>query len=41
MDELTQSVFIKISDYSDFDDEKELYELWKGLVENLKSVVGG
>src|SRR5882757_9393783 len=31
LDELTQTTFIKISDYSDFDDHAELRELWKGL----------
>jgi uncharacterized protein YndB with AHSA1/START domain len=41
LDELTQTTFIKVTDYSDFDDQKELYELWKGLIENLKTVVGG
>lgn len=39
--ELTQSTFIKISDYSDFDDMEELQDLWEGLIENLKKVVGG
>jgi hypothetical protein len=39
--ELTQTTFFKITDYSDFDDVKELQELWQGLVENLKAVVGG
>ena len=39
--ELTQTTFIKISDYSDFDDMEELQDLWEGLVENLKKVVGG
>jgi len=39
--ELTQTTFFKITDYSDFDDVKELRELWEGLVENLKAVVGG
>jgi uncharacterized protein YndB with AHSA1/START domain len=41
LDELTQTTFFKITDYSDFDDLKELHELWDGLVENLKTVVGG
>jgi uncharacterized protein YndB with AHSA1/START domain len=41
MDELTQTTFIKISDYSDFDDHAELREVWKGIVDNLKTVVGG
>jgi hypothetical protein len=39
--ELTQSVFLKVFDYSDFEDVKELRDLWGGLVENLRKVVGG
>ncbi len=39
--ELTQTTFIKIFDYSDFEDLDELQDLWEGLVENLKKVVGG
>jgi len=39
--ELTQTTFLKIVDYSDFDDHEELQDLWEGLVENLKKVVGG
>ncbi len=39
--ELTQSVFLKVVDYSDFDDLKELHDLWDGLVDNLKKTVGG
>jgi hypothetical protein len=39
--ELTQSVFLKVSDYSDFDDLNELQDLWDGLVENLRKTVGG
>lgn len=41
INELTQTTFLKVSDYSDFDDIEELEELWKGLIENLKKVVGG
>jgi hypothetical protein len=39
--ELTQSVFLKISDYSDFDDLRELNGLWHGLIESLRKTVGG
>jgi uncharacterized protein YndB with AHSA1/START domain len=39
--ELTQSVYLKIFDYSDFDDQKELQDLWDGLIENLRKTVGG
>jgi uncharacterized protein YndB with AHSA1/START domain len=41
LNEITQSVYIKITDYSDMDDEAELYDLWQGLIDNLKDVVGG
>jgi hypothetical protein len=39
--ELTQSVFLKVSDYSDIEDHKEVSDLWHGLVDNLRKVVGG
>jgi hypothetical protein len=39
--ELTQSVYIKILDYSDFDDLRELHALWDSLVEVLRKTVGG
>jgi len=41
VNELTQTTFLKVIDYSDFDDLKELDDLWEGLVENLRNVVGG
>jgi len=41
VNELTQTVFLKVVDYSDFDDLGELQDLWDGLIENLKKVVGG
>lgn len=41
MNELTQTTFLKVIDYSDFDDLNELDDLWEGLVENLRKVVGG
>lgn len=39
--ELTQSVFLKIIDYTEIDDNKELHDLWNGLVERLRKTVGG
>jgi hypothetical protein len=39
--ELTQSVFLKVFDYSDFEDMRELRDLWDSLVENLCKTVGG
>lgn len=41
VNELTQTTFLKVVDYSDFDDLNELDDLWEGLVENLRAVVGG
>jgi len=41
VNELTQTVFLKISDYSDMDDNEELFDMWEGLVESLKETVGG
>jgi uncharacterized protein YndB with AHSA1/START domain len=41
VNELTQTTFLKIIDYSDFDDLHELDDLWEGLMDNLRSVVGG
>ncbi len=41
MNELTQSVFIKVTDYSEIDDLEELHDLWTSLVESLKEIVGG
>jgi uncharacterized protein YndB with AHSA1/START domain len=40
-DELVNSTYIKISDYSDFDDMEELQDVWESLIANLKKVVGG
>ena len=41
MNELTQSVFIAVTDYSDMNDEEESMDLWENLVESLKEIVGG
>jgi uncharacterized protein YndB with AHSA1/START domain len=38
MNELTQEVYIKITDYSDLDDQ-EVYDLWEGLIHDLKEIV--
>ena len=38
--EFTQTSFIKIIDYSDMDNEDDLYDLWDGLIANLKEQVG-
>ncbi len=39
--EMTQSSFLKVIDYSDMDDEEELEDLWVHLVDKLKETVGG
>jgi uncharacterized protein YndB with AHSA1/START domain len=39
--ELTQSVYLKVFDYSDFNDHHELQDLWDGLIETLRKTVGG
>jgi uncharacterized protein YndB with AHSA1/START domain len=39
--ELTQSVFLKVADYSEADSEDDLQELWDGLVATLKEIVSG
>ena len=41
MNELTQSVFIKITDYSLMDDQDELMDLWESMIDALKETVGG
>ena len=41
VNDLTQTVFLKITDYSEMDDEEELYDMWEGLVQELKETVGG
>lgn len=40
MNELTQTVYVKITDYSDMEDE-EAHELWESLTHDLKEIVGG
>ena len=40
MNELTQEVFIRITDYSDIDME-EANELYESLIHDLKEIVGG
>jgi len=41
MNELTQMVFIAISDFNDIDDDEELQDLWESLIHSLKEIVGG
>ena len=39
--ELTQSVFLRITDYSENNDAEELEDMWENLVIALKETVGG
>ncbi|MDQ1089057.1 MULTISPECIES: START-like domain-containing protein [unclassified Siphonobacter] len=39
--DLTNSTFLKITDYSDNNDEEDLQALWDGLIDSLREVVGG
>lgn len=41
LNELTQTTFLKVTDYSDFDDLTELKDLWDSLIDQLRKVVGG
>ncbi len=41
LNELTQTTFVKIIDYSDWDDKEEQSELWQNLLQSLKETVGG
>lgn len=39
--DLTQTVFLKVIDYSDFEDIKEVTALWSSLIDSLRKTVGG
>ncbi len=39
--ELTQTLFLKVIDYSDGYDDEELEAIWDGLVGKLKEIIGG
>jgi hypothetical protein len=39
--DMTQSVFLKVFDYTDVEDLNELQDLWDSLVDNLRKTVGG
>ena len=41
MNDLTQTVFLQVTDYSDLDDEEEQQDLWENLVYALKEIIGG
>lgn len=39
--ELTQTLFLKVIDYSDSYDDEELESIWESLIHNLKEIIGG
>ncbi|MFD2201000.1 START-like domain-containing protein [Shivajiella indica] len=39
--ELTQTLFLKVIDYSDSYDDEELESIWENLVLHLKEIIGG
>jgi uncharacterized protein YndB with AHSA1/START domain len=39
--ELTNATFLKVTDNSDNHDETELEDIWDGMVDKLKEIVGG
>lgn len=39
--ELTQTLFLKVIDYSDVYDEDESVSIWEGLIGRLKEIIGG
>ncbi|MGM0947217.1 MAG: START-like domain-containing protein [Bacteroidota bacterium] len=39
--ELTQTLFLKVIDYSDGYDDEELTAIWEGLIGKLKEIIGG
>ena len=41
LNELTQTTFLIVTDYSEMTDNEELQDMWEGLVSNLKETVGG
>lgn len=39
--DLTQTLFLKVIDYSDVYDEDESVSIWDGLIGRLKEIIGG
>jgi uncharacterized protein YndB with AHSA1/START domain len=39
--ELTQTLFLKVTDYSDVYDEEESLSIWDGMIARLKEIIGG
>ena len=41
LNEMTQTTFIKVQEYSEIEDKEEQGEVWEGLFNTLKETVGG
>jgi hypothetical protein len=39
--DMTQSVYLKVFDYTDVEDLDEIQDLWDSLIDNLRKTVGG
>ncbi len=40
LNELTQSLYLRVIDYSEQDDEEEMQDIWDGLIGSLKEIIG-
>ena len=40
INELTQSVFIRVEEYTETDDLEESYQIWDNLLSQLKEIIG-
>ncbi len=40
INELTQSVFIRVEEYTETDDLEESYQIWENLLAQLKEIIG-
>ncbi|MDZ7608870.1 MAG: START-like domain-containing protein [Cyclobacteriaceae bacterium] len=41
LNEMTETTFVKVTEYADFEDKDEQTMLWEGLLQTLKELVGG
>ena len=39
--EITQEQYLRVTDYSEESDQEELQDMWEGLVQTLRELVGG
>ena len=40
INELTQSVFVRVEEYTETDDLEESYQIWDNLLAQLKEIIG-